>query len=233
MHAIHIVMDQKEVYRQYAAAYHTLTPLTSCHQELVRDTLKALEGKKTILDAGVGTGIVAKRLAEGGHIVYGVDSSEEMLRIARTHANSEISKGTLILSKGDILALTYSNGFFDGAVCLNVLYHLSNYKEVLAELTRTIKPEGMLVLAGPNRRIDISTFLKKIDQEYATAGIAEAYPVEVAIVKAGNAQLSDKMKTKLDASELSHILATFSFRIIQSHNNAYFGHSHFVVGQRT
>jgi 2-polyprenyl-3-methyl-5-hydroxy-6-metoxy-1,4-benzoquinol methylase len=223
-------MDQKEVYRELARAYHILTPLTPCHQELVQDAKAALRGKHTILDAGVGTGLVAKQLAGGGHLVYGVDTSEEMLEMAISHCIEEMRQGRISLSKQDISSLAFKNGFFDGAVCLNVLYHVQDYASALAEVGRTLRSGGTIVLSGPNKKANFDALWQQVEEAYRANGALEKYPTEVMTIRECNRHLADGMKTKLDAGDLVDILRERGFTIKLANNWSYYGHGHFVVG---
>jgi SAM-dependent methyltransferase len=77
-----------------------------------------LAGKK-VLEVGVGTGTVARMLSEQGFDVTGIDSSEEMLKIAK----SKLSGLDICLKQQDLLNLDLDKKFdsivfYQGPLCI-------------------------------------------------------------------------------------------------------------------
>jgi SAM-dependent methyltransferase len=50
---------------------------------------------------------------------------------------------------GDVLALTFDDGSYDGAICLEVMEHVLNPFQGLRELHRILKPGGLLLFSVP------------------------------------------------------------------------------------
>ncbi len=88
--------------------------------------------KGRFLDLGCGTATMATFYPSQ---YYGVDGSAEMLRIARTRAK----KRPLKLCDFSVEPIPYPDGFFDWALCMQVLRHMDSYEHVLNELARTVK----------------------------------------------------------------------------------------------
>jgi len=88
--------------------------------------------KGKFLDLGCGTATMAPFYPTQ---YYGVDGSEEMLRIARTRAK----KRPLKLCDFSTESIPYPDGFFDWALCMQVIRHMVSYEHVLKELARTVK----------------------------------------------------------------------------------------------
>lgn len=99
-----------------------------------------IEGKK-ILDAGCGVGAFSETLV-GKNEVYGVDFSEKSLAFA--------AKRGLNPYCGDLGHLPFENGNFDLCLCIGVIQLIPEYKKVLAELTRVVKPGGTLLIETLN-----------------------------------------------------------------------------------
>lgn len=94
-----------------------------------------------ILDIGAGTGRASLPLAREGFQVTAVDSSQAMLDQYRAQAGEV----RVELRVGDARQLDLADGAFDTALGLNVLVHFPNWREILAEWRRVVRPGGRLV----------------------------------------------------------------------------------------
>ena len=97
-----------------------------------------LEGNR-ILDAGAGTGRLSAYLAGKGLNVVALDSSQPMLDTLRRKAPA------VCAVRSDLYRLPLEKNSFDSAVCLHVLFHLTDWPEALAELARVVKPGGAVI----------------------------------------------------------------------------------------
>jgi ubiquinone/menaquinone biosynthesis C-methylase UbiE len=132
---------------RYDAWFSTALGRTVWRYELkaLLDLLKPRPGE-LILDAGCGTGILARELSGRGTAVVGVDLSAAMLAAARR--NTEGTGVTLL--QADINALPFSRSFFDAAVCFTALEFAGAPESVLGEIWRVLKPGGRLVIGVLN-----------------------------------------------------------------------------------
>lgn len=101
-------------------------------------------GKKSlnILDAGCGTGMLAKKLQALGRVT-GVDISPEAIKYSRQRGvNARLAS---------ITKLPFKDNTFDLVVSVDVLYHqkVNNDTKAFSELKRVLKPEGILILKVP------------------------------------------------------------------------------------
>jgi SAM-dependent methyltransferase len=103
--------------------------------------LDALPGGRA-LDVACGTGRYARHLAERGHWVIGVDTSAEMLAVAREAAPT----GDFRL--GALEALPVEDASIDVVVCALALTHTPDLHPVMAELARVLRPGGHLVVSN-------------------------------------------------------------------------------------
>nr|WP_281387053.1 class I SAM-dependent methyltransferase [Jiangella mangrovi] len=96
------------------------------------------------MDAACGTGRHAAYLAELGHTVIGVDSSLDMLAVART----KVPSGSFL--DGSLEALPVPDDAVDVVVCALALTHVPDLRPVFAEFARVLRPGGSLVVSDPH-----------------------------------------------------------------------------------
>jgi trans-aconitate 2-methyltransferase len=104
-----------------------------------------LTGNETVLDIGCGDGKVTAEIAR--HVphgsVLGVDSSEEMIRLAR-FSYPPVSNPTLSFHLADARALAFES-CFDVAFSNATLHWIIDHHPVLAGVARALKPGGRLL----------------------------------------------------------------------------------------
>jgi ubiquinone/menaquinone biosynthesis C-methylase UbiE len=133
-------------YKKYDAWYdkHKFAFLSEI--EAVR---KVLPRKKKGLEIGVGTG----RFASGLEIKYGVDPSENMLKIAR--------KRGIDARRAQGERLPFDNSAFDYIVVIITLCFVKDPVKVLIEAKRVLKKRGKIIIGI----IDKDSFLGRFYQE--------------------------------------------------------------------
>lgn len=114
-------------------------------RRLVRGALGAAPGER-ILDVGCGPGFYCDELleevgAEGS--VVGLDASPQMLALARRRCEGH---GNVEFAEADATALPVPDGSFDAALCVQVLEYMPDVPAVLAELHRSLRPGGRMVV---------------------------------------------------------------------------------------
>ncbi|MBR2328440.1 MAG: class I SAM-dependent methyltransferase, partial [Clostridia bacterium] len=104
------------------------------------------EGSLRIADCACGTGEMTLRLAKLGHILTGVDISEDMLRVASEKARKAALKIPFICQ--DMAKLTLHRPQ-DAIVCacdgVNYLDSIEDAAEFFAAAYNALKPKGMLL----------------------------------------------------------------------------------------
>jgi 2-polyprenyl-3-methyl-5-hydroxy-6-metoxy-1,4-benzoquinol methylase len=103
--------------------------------DAVRRFLDALPRVTRVLDAGCGEGVLIDEYA-GRLDIIGIDAN---------YSSSRVTQASLT-------ALPCPDASFDRALCLDVLEHLSyeDQPRALAELSRVLKPGGILFVSVPN-----------------------------------------------------------------------------------
>jgi SAM-dependent methyltransferase len=114
------------------------------------------------LDAGCGSGTLARHLFEAGANVLGVDAAEEMITLARELTSQDVT-GQDIARHDDrrrrlrferiatIAKLPLADHSLDGILCSSVLEYVPDPEACLAEFARVLRPGGLLVASVANR----------------------------------------------------------------------------------
>lgn len=154
--------EVREAFEAKAAAWdaYTETPAGHLREELnwrylVAHLPPAGQALK-ILDAGGGTGGLAIRLAQRGHLVHILDLADEMLRIAREKAEAAGVASRITVQRGRVedVARYWGPESFDGVVCHTLLEYVLEPAVVVAALAGTLRPEGLFSLVFVNRFAD-------------------------------------------------------------------------------
>lgn len=106
---------------------------------------------KDILDIASGEGYGSFLMADTARTVLGVDISDEAVLNAKNSYSS--LKDNLNFSVGSAIDLDLEDNSFDVVVSFETIEHLAEQNEMLAELRRVLKPDGVLVMSSPNRPI--------------------------------------------------------------------------------
>ena len=103
-----------------------------------------------VLDAGGGTGRVAKVIREHAGEVVIADPSLGMLH--------EADQTQLKLACSNSEALPFPNDFFERVIMVDALHHVGHQGQTAREMYRVLKPGGLLVIEEP----DIRSFYVKL-----------------------------------------------------------------------
>src|SRR5258707_1617023 len=116
------------------------------YQRVIEDLtlLRLVEGK--VLDSGTGTGTLARDIARSlpRLEVYGIDLSENMIRLAREHAKREQVEERVHFDIGNIAHLPYPDRSFDLVVSTISMHHWHELEQPLRDLYRVLRPGGRL-----------------------------------------------------------------------------------------
>jgi SAM-dependent methyltransferase len=124
---------------------------------------------RRVLDAGCGAGPLAAALRARGAYVTAFDSSPAMVALARRRLGPE----TEVLVADLAEPLPFGTGDFDDVVASLVLHYLEDWSVPLAELRRTLRAGGRLILAVNHPVIRPVVYP---DEDYfATSSYTEGY----------------------------------------------------------
>ena len=126
-----------------AASYDALRPAGPAWWKLFDALVEQgdLRGRR-VLDVGCGTGKLLAALAERAHArAWGVDASDEMLRVARAAVPAGVG-----LKLGRAEALPFRDGWFE-RVTMCLVVHLVDRPVAFAEARRVLADEGRVAIA--------------------------------------------------------------------------------------
>jgi ubiquinone/menaquinone biosynthesis C-methylase UbiE len=129
-----------EGYAEWAARYDGPNPAIEREEPIVHAII-AEEPVGRALDAACGTGRHTARLVELGHDVIGVDSTGEMLAIAREKVPAAEFRIGLLEE------LPVEDASVDLVTCSLALTHVSDLRPVLREFARVLRPGGRVVIS--------------------------------------------------------------------------------------
>ena len=113
-------------------------------------TYVSLTPTAVILDIGCGGGKAAQHLAGialGGK-VYGIDHSEDMVRLARKTNTAHVAAGKVEITQASVSSLPFPDDSFDIATAFETFYFWPDMTGDLKEVHRTLKPGGALLMVN-------------------------------------------------------------------------------------
>jgi SAM-dependent methyltransferase len=135
------VLDTASGYDAWAESYdERVNPLLLAEPPAMGVLMDGLRGGRA-LDAACGTGRLTRMLADHGHDVTGVDSSEAMLERAR----AKVPEATV--HAGSLLHLPFADATFDVVCCGLALTHVGPLHPAISELSRVLRDRGRLLLS--------------------------------------------------------------------------------------
>jgi len=102
---------------------------------------------KRVLDIASGEGYGSNLIAGVADEVVGVDISEDAIY----RAQSKYKKGNLRFLEGSASSIPLSDNYFDVVVSFETIEHHDKHHEMMSEIKRVLKPEGLLIISSPDK----------------------------------------------------------------------------------
>lgn len=113
-----------------------------------------LNKEQMILDIGSGFGSFVYLLRKNGYKAFGIEISDFLVQFSRQRFQKDFDVSNMapaeVYINDSALKLPFSNCSFDIVTIWNVLEHVSDYKTVIGEAVRVLKPNGKLFLMNVN-----------------------------------------------------------------------------------
>jgi 2-polyprenyl-6-hydroxyphenyl methylase / 3-demethylubiquinone-9 3-methyltransferase len=131
---------------------------------VVASRLRLDRTRASLLDVGCGGGFLSEEFARLGFRVTGVDPSAESIDVARRHAAEQELEIDYRVGRGE--TLPFADGSFDVVICCDVLEHVTDLDQVVAEIGRVLAPGGLFLFDTINRTKASRMVVIKMMQEW-------------------------------------------------------------------
>jgi demethylmenaquinone methyltransferase / 2-methoxy-6-polyprenyl-1,4-benzoquinol methylase len=122
-----------------------LTPEKLRERDRVLSLATGRKKYERVLDLGCGPGTISNDLLEISDEVWGIDLSEDMIRIATDRFRNTEYEHRIHFVAGDAEKLDFPDKYFDAVISLGVLRYLDSLEKGLKEINRVLKPGGVLI----------------------------------------------------------------------------------------
>lgn len=160
--------DKNRIHEAVANRYEAETDACDLGCGSVLAHLGVSEGER-ILDLGCGRGndtLAAAGMAGSSGMAIGLDLTEAMVLAARKAA-WESGAGNAVFLTGDIEALPFEDGSFDGIISNCVINHARDKSRVFREIYRVLKPGGRFVISDATTRNPLPEEVRKDPEAWA------------------------------------------------------------------
>lgn len=104
-----------------------------------------------VLDVGCGGGFLTEEISKFGLQATGLDPSAPSLYTAKRHARAMNLDVSYLEGFGE--ALPFEDASFDMVFCLDVLEHVRDFRVIVREVNRVLKPGGLFFFETVNRTL--------------------------------------------------------------------------------
>lgn len=138
---------KNELEKYYSESYYKSSWLETLHSRFViklksREIAKIKSGGR-ILDLGCGRGDFLLEMKKLGWNTFGVDTSEVACALAKARVKENVYNH-------ELKNCNFPDNFFDVITTWHVLEHISNPNQILQEINRILKNDGLIILEVPN-----------------------------------------------------------------------------------
>ena len=161
------LMDTPEEASDYDAMDHA-----TVNRVFVDDFLAVRpSGVRRVLDVGTGTAQIPLELCSRGvdlHVTA-IDAAGHMLQVALKNVLKAGRQTSIKLEQVDAKAMPYVDGAFDAVMSNSIVHHIPEPLAVLREMSRVLKPGGLLFVRDLMRPADLPTLRHLVDTYAADA----------------------------------------------------------------
>lgn len=112
--------------------------------------ISKLVAGKVVLDIASGEGYGSRTIAESAKEVIGIDIDEEAVK----HAATKYAQYTnLSFKTGSVTEIPLKDDSVDVVVSFETIEHIAEHEQMLSELKRVVKDDGLVVVSTPDKKI--------------------------------------------------------------------------------
>lgn len=185
-----------------AATFYDAT--RALNPDLARKLTDALEREvravgERVLEPGIGTGRIARPLAERGIRVTGVDISPLMMGQLVAQLTPQHVPPDLLL--GDATHLPFCDASFRAVTACHLLHLIPEWRAAVAEFRRVLAPRGVILHHGEGEsdRNRSPAMTAKIDELLAKRGLTRRHRPEVDEIRQAFAGVGGRLRTEIIA----------------------------------
>jgi ubiquinone/menaquinone biosynthesis C-methylase UbiE len=132
----------------YAYDRLTMKYLKILHNGFVETAINQSRVAGKFLEVGSGSGRISIGIAKLNQQVelYGIDLSENMIKVARDNAVQEGVADRIEFSRGSATELPFADNSFDTVLCHNMLHHIPDVSRAVMEMKRVVKDDGAILI---------------------------------------------------------------------------------------
>lgn len=108
---------------------------------------------RKVLDAACGAGYGAYMLSKNASEVVGMDRSAEAI----SYATETYKAGNVKFITGDVTSMPFDADSFDLITAFEIFEHVENPQNMLKEMSRVLRKDGILLISTPNAEYEKST----------------------------------------------------------------------------
>ena len=130
---------------RYVTSLHNDNTIEHLHRyalalEFVKD--------KVVLDLACGEGYGSSLMSELAKEVIGIDNSQSTIN----HAKAKYQRDNLYFICANAVNTTLSTHSVDAVISFETIEHLIEQEEMLVEVIRVLKPDGLLIISSPDKK---------------------------------------------------------------------------------
>ena len=128
--------------------------------------LSKIKKSDLVSDLGCHNGQHTLKTAKSCQRITGLDKDLDQLKIAKASAVDNNISNAIFKQHNLEKKLPLKSNSFDKVLCLDVLEHIVNRKQLLKEIKRVLKPNGLAFIAIPNTATSWKKLQKKVGLNY-------------------------------------------------------------------
>lgn len=105
---------------------------------------------RDVLDIACGEGYGSALMASRARSILGVDISKDAVAHARARYGAQPN---LRFEVGSVTAIPLGDASVDVVISFETIEHLAEQAEMIAEIRRVLRPDGLLVISSPNKKV--------------------------------------------------------------------------------